>query len=385
MPQTYVVSYLLTIAADATQVVLCHDRLGTLLAGSICWRLSNSYGTRQTAAVFEDITMKLPRRQFLHLVAGAATLPTVSRSALAQSYPTRPVIMVVPFPAGGPTDAIGRVIADAMRPSLGQSVVVENVPGAAGSLGTERVALARPDGYTLGLGNTVTHVMNGAVYPLKYDIVKDFEPVSLLVKEAAIIVGRQSLPANNLRELIAWLKANPDKGLAGTGGVGTVSDVGLVFFKKQTDTSFQVVPYRGLGPAIQALLAGEVDFVMSLPANSLPQVRAGTIRAFAVAAKTRLTGAPDIPTVDEAGLEGFYQLNWHALFVPKGTPSPVIETLNAAVIAAVANPEVRRKFVGLGQDFFPAEQMTPAALAATQKAEIEQRWPIINAAGIKPE
>jgi tripartite-type tricarboxylate transporter receptor subunit TctC len=329
--------------------------------------------------------MKLPRRRFLHLAAGAAALPAVSRIARAQSYPTRPIMMIVPFPAGGPTDAIGRVIAEAMRPSLGQSVVVENVPGAAGSLGTEHVALATPDGYTVGLGNTVTHVMNGAVYTLKYDVVKDFEPVSLLVKEAAIIVGRQGLPANNLRELIAWLKANPDKGLAGTGGVGTVSDVAVVFFKKQTGTSFQVVPYRGLGPAIQALMAGEVDLVMSLPANTLPQVRAGTIKAFAVAAKARFAGAPDIPTVDEAGLEGFYQLNWHALFVPKGTPSAAIETLNAAATSALANPEVRRKFANLGQDFFPAEQMTPAALAAFQKAEIEQRWPIIKAAGIKPE
>jgi tripartite-type tricarboxylate transporter receptor subunit TctC len=291
--------------------------------------------------------------------------------------------MIVPFPAGGPTDAIGRVIAEALRPSLGQPIIVENVPGASGSLGTQRVAFAAPDGYKLGLGNTVTHVLNGATFPLKYDLVKDFEPISLLVNEPAMIVAKPSLPANNLRELIAWLKANPDKGLLGTGGVGTVSDVFGVLFEKQTGTSIQHVPYRGLGPAIQALMAEQIDVVMSLPANALPQVRAGTIKAFAVTSKTRLVGAPDIPTVDEAGLQGFYQSNWHALFVPKGTPSDIIKKLNAAVATALANPEVRARFVGLGQDFFPTDQMTPAALAAFQKAEIEQRWPIVKAAGIK--
>jgi tripartite-type tricarboxylate transporter receptor subunit TctC len=328
--------------------------------------------------------MELHRRRFLHLAAGATAFPAASRVALAQGYPARPIVMIVPFPAGGPTDAIGRIIADAMRPSLGQPVIVENVGGAAGSLGTERAARAKPDGYTIGLGNTVTHVMNGAVYPLKYDIVKDFEPVSLLVRESAMIVGRQDLPAKNLVELIAWLKANPDKALAGTGGVGTVSDVALVFFERQIGAKVQVIPYRGLGPAIQALIAKEVDFVMSLPANALPQVRAGTIKAFAVAAKTRFVGAPEIPTVDEAGLKGFYQSNWHALFVPKGTPTAIVDKLNAAARTALADPGVRKKFVTLGQDFFPAEQMTPAALAAVQKEEIEQRWPVIKAAGIKP-
>lgn len=303
----------------------------------------------------------------------------------AETYPSRPIMMVVPFPAGGPTDAIGRILAEAMRPSLGRPVIVENVPGAAGSLGTGRVALAVPDGYTLALGNTATHVLNGALYPLKYDIERDFKPVSLLVNEPAMIVAKQSLPVGNLRELISWLNANPDSGLAGTGGAGTVSDIVASFFEKRTGTSFQHVPYRGLGPAIQALIAGQVDLVMSLLANALPQVRAGTIKALAVTSKTRLVGAPNIPTVDEAGLEGFYQSNWHALFVPKGTPSAIVERINAAVTTALANPEVRKRFVDLGQDFFPAEQLTPAALAAFQKLEIEQRWPIVRAAGIKVE
>jgi tripartite-type tricarboxylate transporter receptor subunit TctC len=207
------------------------------------------------------------RRKFLGSLAFLAG--AISRQAKAETYPSRPITMIVPFPAGGPTDAIGRVFAESMSTPLGQPVIVENVPGAAGSLGTERVALAAPDGYTLGLGNTVTHVLNGAIYPLKYDILKDFEPVSLLVNEPSMIVVKQGLPVNNLSELISWLKANPEKGLAGTGGVGTVSDVVAVFFEKRTGTRFQHIPYRGLGPAIQALMAGQIDLVMSLLANAL--------------------------------------------------------------------------------------------------------------------
>lgn len=325
------------------------------------------------------------RRTFLGLFGTAAALGNFATPAAADDYPSRPIIMIVPFPAGGPTDAIGRVVAEAMRPSLGRPVIIENLGGAAGSLGTERVALATPDGYTIGLANSVTHVLNGAVYRLKYDVVKDFAPISLLVNEPALIVAKKDFPPNNLVELIAWLKAHPDKVLDGTGGVGTVSDVAAVFFAKTTGTSFQEIPYRGLGPAIEALIAGEVDMVMSLPANALPQVRAGTIKAFAVTAKSRLIGAPEIPTVDEAGLPGFYQSNWHALFAPKGTPASIIARLNDAAGAALADPSVRQKLVAMGQDFFPADQLGPAALAAFQQREIEQRWPIIKAAGIKAE
>jgi len=328
--------------------------------------------------------MRTPTALFVSLSL-TAILVVGARWAAADDYPSRPITMIVPFPAGGPTDAIGRVIAEGMRASLGRPVVVENIGGAAGSLGTERIARAAPDGYTLGLGNTVTHVFNAAIYPLKYDVVRDFEPVTLLVHEAAVIVVKPSLPVKNLRELIAYLKANPDKVLLGTGGLGTQSDLVAVFFEKQTGTTVQHIPYRGLGPAIQALLSGEVDMVMSLPANALPQVRAGTIRAIAVTAKTRLPGDTDIPTVDEAGLEGFYQTNWHALFLPKGTPAAVVQRINAAAVAALADPQVRERYVGLGQDFFPAEQMTPTALAAFQKSEIAARWPIIKAAGIKAQ
>ena len=324
------------------------------------------------------------KRKFLWSIAGLIGSSAVKQAA-AESYPSRPVTMIVPFPAGGPTDTIGRIFAEAMRSSLGQPVIVENVPGAAGSLGTERVAFAVPDGYTIGLGNTVTHVLNGAIYPLKYDVVKDFEPVSLLVNEPVMIVVKQGLPVDNLAGLIGWLKARPDGALAGTGGAGTVSDIVAAFFEKRTGTRLQHVPYRGLGPAIQALMAGQVDLVMSLLANALPQVRAGTIKALAVTSNSPLVGAPDIPTVDAAGLAGFYQSNWHALFVPKGTTGPVIASLNKAVTAALANPEVRKRLIDIGQDFFPAEQLTPEALAAFQRAEIEQRWPIVKATGIKAE
>lgn len=317
--------------------------------------------------------------QSLAFAAGAVPL----RQAAAQAYPARPITMIVPFPAGGPTDAIGRIFADAMRPSLGQPVVVENLPGAAGSLGTERVAFAPPDGYMIGLGNTVTHVLNGAIYPLKYDVVKGFEPVSLLVNEPAIVTIRKDLPVNDLQGLIAWLKANPDKALSGTAGVGGISDIVSFFFEQRTGTKMQHVPYRGLGPAIQALMAGQVDLVMSLLANALPQVRAGTIKALVVMGKSRLVGAPEIPTVDEAGLPKFYQSNWHALFVPKQTPRPIVEKLSAAVAAALANEDVHKKLIGLGQDFFPAAELGPAGLAAFQQAEIAERWPIVKAAGIK--
>ena len=327
----------------------------------------------------------LTRRIFLSALNLTAISAALTGPLAADDYPSRPVTMIVPFPAGGPTDAIGRVVAQGMQASLGRPVVVENLGGAAGSLGTEKVALATPDGYTIGLGNSVTHVLNGAIYSLKYDVVKDFEPVGLLVAEPAVLVGRSTLPANNLREFISWLKDNSGKALAGTGGTGTVSDVVLYFLEKQTGVSVQRVPYRGLGPAIQALMAGEVDLSVGLPANVLGQVQAGTIKAFAVTSKTRLVGAPNIPTVDEAGLQGFYQSNWHALFVPKGTPKEIIQKLNAAAVAALADPQIRERLVADGQDFFPPDESTPEALAAFQQREIAQRWPIVKAAGIKSE
>ena len=329
--------------------------------------------------------MKTPRRRFLHLAAGAAALPAVSRIARAQSYPSRPITIIVPFVPGGATDLIGRLLAERMRVSLGQPVIIENVSGATGSIGVGRVARAAPDGYTLSIGHWSTHVINGAIYPLQYDVLGDFEPISLISSNLHVIVARKTLPATNLKELIAWLKANPDKALAGTAGAGSPQHIGGAFFQNATETRFQFVPYRGGAPAMQDLVAGQIDFMIDDPTNALPQIRSGAIKAYAVAAKSRLAQAPDIPTVDEAGLPEFYYSRWHALWAPKGTPKDVIARLNAAVVDALANPAVRSRLADLAQEIYPRAQQSPEALGVFHKAEIEKWWPIIKAANIKAE
>jgi tripartite-type tricarboxylate transporter receptor subunit TctC len=329
--------------------------------------------------------MKFPRRPFLHLAAGAAALPAVSRFAWAQAYPTRPITIVVPFAAGGGTDVIGRIIAERMRGALGQPVIVEHVVGAAGSIGVGRVARAAPDGYTLDLGQWGTHVLNGAFYDLQYDLRSDFEPVSLIAGSPLLLVAKKSMPANNLKELIAWLKANPNAASQGTSGVGGPSHVAGILFQKESATHFQLIPYRGAGPAMQDVAAGQIDMMFDVPATSLSLMRAGAIKAYAVTAKSRLAIAPDIPTVDEAGLPGLHISMWFGLFAPKGTPKAIISKLNAAVMDGLVDPAVRRRLSDLGQEIFPRDQQTPEALGAFQKAEIEKWWPIIKAAGIKAE
>jgi tripartite-type tricarboxylate transporter receptor subunit TctC len=316
----------------------------------------------------------------LSLLAACGTAP-----ASAQVFPSHPVTIVVPFAAGGPTDVIARTLAQHMRMSLGQPVVVENVAGANGNIGVGKVARAAPDGYTMSIGHWSTHVVNGAVYALPYDLLKDFDPISLIATNSYLIVAKNAVPANDLKSFVAWLKANPDKALEGTAGSGSPQHVGGVFFQQATGTRFQFIPYKGAAPAMQALLSGEVDMIIDDPTSSLPQVRGGRIKAFAVTARTRLAAAPDIPTVDEAGLPGFYFSRWHALWVPRGTPKDIVAKLNAALVAALSDQTVRSRLADLGQEFFPRELLTPEALAAHHKAEIGKWWPIIKAAGIKAE
>jgi tripartite-type tricarboxylate transporter receptor subunit TctC len=306
-------------------------------------------------------------------------------AAQAQAFPARPISIVVPFAPGGPTDVIARLLAQHMGGTLGQTVVVENVAGANGNIGVAKVARAAPDGYTLSIGHWSTHVVNGAVYKLSHDVLKDFEPIAAISTNSYLIVAKDALPASDLRGLIAWLKANPDKASEGTAGAGSPQHVGGVFFQNLTGTRFQFIPYRGAAPAMQDLLAGQIDLIIDDPTNSLPHVRSGKIKAFAVTAPRRLAAAPEIPTVDEAGLPGFYFSRWHALWAPRGTPPEVVAKLNAAVVAALADPALRAKLADLGQDIFAREQQTPEALATLHKAEIDKWWPILRAAGIRSE
>ena len=329
--------------------------------------------------------MEIQRRNFLHLAAGAAGLPALPRIARAQSYPSRAITIVVPFPAGGALDVFGWILAERMRASLAQNVIIENIAGASGNLGAGRVARAAPDGYTLVIGYWGTHVGNGVVFALPYDVLRDFEPIALTVTSPILIVSKNAAPARSLQELIEWLKANPDKASAGTAGVGDISHVGGVLFQNRTGTRFHFVPYRGAAPAAQDLVAGHIDLMLLNLTPSLPHVRAGSIKAFAVAANTRSAAAPEIPTVDQAGLPGFYVRAWLGLWAPKGTPKDVIAKLNSAVVSALADPAVRTRLSDLGMEIFPRDQQTPEALAAFQKAEIEKWWPIIKAAGIKAE
>ena len=317
-------------------------------------------------------------------VAFAIVIATIV-SAQAQTYPSRPITIVVPFPAGGATDPLARIIAEHMKNTLGQTIVIENIAGAGGSLGVGKVARAAPDGYTIAIGHTGTHVFNGATLTLNYDVMKDFEPIALIANTPQWIIAKKALPPTNLKELVAYLKANPDKVTAATVGVGGGSTIAGVYFQKATGTTFPFVPYRGGAPAIQDLVAGQVDIMFDQSANSFAQVRSGQVKAYAVLAKTRWSAAPDIPTADESGFPGIHIAYWHGLWAPKGTPKDVIARLNAAAQAALADATVQQRFKAIGQDLWPRSQQTPQALMAQQKTEIEKWWPIITAAGIKAQ
>jgi len=311
----------------------------------------------------------------------AVMLALFASSAIAQSYPTRPITIIVPYPPGGPTDVVARIIAERMRVPLGQPVIVENVAGGSGNIGVGRVARASPDGYTLSLGNNGSHVLNQALYRLNYDLLKDFAPVALLTSNAEIIVTRKTMPASNLTELIAWFKANSGK--ASVGSAGAVALVSTTHFQNLIGSHYVIVPYRGAAPALQDLMGGQIDMMFDQLSNALAQVRAGTVKGFAVTAKARAANAPEKPTVDEAGLPGFYASLWQGLWAPKGTPPDVIARLNAAVGEALADPKVARRLREIGQETFAPDQRSVAAMAAFQQAEADKWWPIIKAANLK--
>ena len=305
--------------------------------------------------------------------------------ALAQDYPSHPITMVVPFPAGGPTDTLGRILSERMRVTLGQPIVIENVTGAGSTIGVAHAAQAAPDGYTLSLGNWTSFVGSGALYRTSYDLLKDFEPVSLLTFAPMLIVGKNTLPVNDAKELIAWLKANPDTASAATVGAGSAAHVCGLYFQDRTNTRFQFVPYRGGAPAMQDLVGGQIDLMCAEASQTLTYLRSGRMKAFAVMAKTRWPALPDVPTTDEIGAPGMYISFWHGLWVQKGTPKRVIAKLNNAVVETLADQTVRQRLTDLGQIIAAADQQTPSALAAYHRAEIEKWWPIIKAANIKVE
>ena len=315
--------------------------------------------------------------------AALITILTLTGVARADDFPSRPITIIVPFAAGGPSDAMARILAERMRVTLGQAVLIENVTGAGGSIGVGRAVHSPPDGYTISFGHLGTHVANGAVYKLNYDLVADLAPVVLLPSNPMIVVSKNAVPAKSLKELMEWLKSRPQPAAAGTAGAGSGSHIAGVYFESVTGIKLQYVPYRGTGPALNDLIAGQIDVIIDQTSNSINQVRAGTIRAYAISDDKRLASAPEIPTADEAGLKGFHMTLWSGLWVPKGTPQPIIAKLNAAVVEALGDASVKKQLDNLGLEMTPKDQLTPEALGARQKAEIEKWWPIIKAANIK--
>jgi tripartite-type tricarboxylate transporter receptor subunit TctC len=329
--------------------------------------------------------MKLSRRRFLDLAAGAATLPLTSRIAPAQSWPSRPITMIVPYPPGGPTDTLGRIFAERMRASLGQPIVVENVTGAAGTIGVGHAVRAAPDGYTINFSNVASHVFAAIVYKLPYDVLTDLQPIALLTVSPLWLVASNKVPAQNVRELIAWLKANGDKATWGIVGPGSPAQLCGVYFQNHTGTRFAFVPYRGAGPTMQDLVAGQIDLSCLEASATRPNVLGGKIKALALLAQHRWAAAPNVPTADEAGVPGLYLPFWHGLWAPKGTPADIVSRLNAAAVEVWADPVFRDRLTELGVEMPPREEQTPEGLRAFHKADIEKWRPIIEAANIKPE
>ncbi|MFZ2067620.1 MAG: tripartite tricarboxylate transporter substrate-binding protein [Xanthobacteraceae bacterium] len=319
------------------------------------------------------------------IAVGLTLALAAAAPAKADNYPSHPITMIVPLAPGGSTDVLGRIMAQAMSARLGQPIVVENVSGAGGTIGVTRAERSAPDGYTILWGMWGTNVANGAIYKLPFDLLNDFQPIALVATQPFLIDARKTMPANNLKELVAWLKANGDKTTMGTSGVGTPSHVAGVLMENMLGLHWQMVAYRSAGLATNDLLAGITDIQLDTPAVSLPHVKSGALKAYAVTSKNRIAIAPDIPTTDEAGMPGYYFYFWHAMWAPKGTPKDLITKLNAAAVASLADPKTRKRLTDLAQEIYPREQQTPEALYAFQKSEVEKWWPIINAAGIKAE
>src|SRR6476646_3321871 len=308
----------------------------------------------------------------LAMIAGVA-------GAEAQTFPSRQITLVVPFPPGGSTDVAARIMAEKMRPILGQAVIIENVGGAGGSIAVGRVARSAHDGYTIDIGQWDTHV-GSIIYNLNYDLQKDFEPLGLISVNPQLLVAKKNLPANKLNELVTWMKANP--GEAKFVNQNAAAAISGLLLQQLTDTKLTFIPYRGAGPAMTDLVAGQVDLLVAHGAVTLPQVRGGTIKAIANLSPQRSASMPDIPTSDETGVPGLYMSGWFGFWAPKGTPKDIIAKLNAATVEALADPAIQKRFTELGLDVAPRAQQTPEGLAAFQKAEIEKWWPIIKDAGI---
>ena len=319
------------------------------------------------------------RRMVLTILAALA----FGGAALAENYPSHPITIIVPFAAGGPSDAMARILAERMKVTLGEAVLIENVTGAGGSIGVGRAVRSPPDGYSISFGHLGTHVANGAVYKLGYDLVADLEPVVLLPSNPMIIVSKNDVPAKSLKELLGWLKARPSPPTAGTAGAGSGSHIAGLYFENVAGIKLQYVPYRGTAPAMNDLVAGQIDIIVDQTSNSIAQVRAGTIRAYAVTDDKRVASAPDIPTTDEAGLPGFHMTLWSGLWVPKDTPKDIVTRLNAAAVEALNDPAVKKQLENLGLQMPPKDQLSPQALGSWQKAEIAKWWPIIKAANVK--
>lgn len=319
------------------------------------------------------------------IAVGLTLALATAAPANADNYPSHPITMIVPLAPGGSTDVLGRIMAQAMSKRLGQPIVVENVAGAAGTIGVTRAERSAPDGYTVLWGMWGTNVANGAIYKLPFDLLNDFQPIALVATQPFLIDTRKTMPAKNLKELVAWLKANGDKTTMGTSGVGSPSHVAGVLMENMLGLHWQMVAYRSAGLATNDLLAGITDIQLDTPAVSLPHVKSGALKAYAVTSKKRIAIAPDIPTTDEAGMPGYYFYFWHAMWAPKGTPKDIVAKLNAAAVDSLADPATRTRLTDLAQEIYPRDQQTPEALHAFQKSEVEKWWPIIKAAGIKAE